>query len=122
MSHDAIRLQFPDMRAASEAFELLQELDYRPEIVCEGERPELDVHIVRSDVQSALEIAHAYGGHLLEAGASHPAPFRLDLGELDIPAHTVTEDFSEDYAEGMTNAYLGDDFDAANGGYDSGLR
>jgi len=122
MTHDAIRLQFPDMRAASEAFELLQELDYRPEIVCEGESPELDVHIERSDVQSALEIALAYGGQLLEPGAVRPAPFRFDLEEIDIPAHTVTEDFPDDYAEGMSNAYLGDGYDAANGGYDSGLR
>lgn len=105
-----IKLHFPNLQSAAGAFELLQELGYEPEMLGDGSRPELAIHIERSDVQSALEITHAYGGHLLEehemsagGGASFDA-----FGEISIPAHLVAEDFTDGYAGGGTDAYMGD--------------
>jgi len=117
MSEPTIRMLFPDPRSAYDAFETLQELGYDPEIVKEGDRPELAIHIERADVQSALEIAHFHGGHLLERDDGRLSRFEFDMDAIHIPAHTVTEDFSDRYTAGATNAYLGDEIDAVQEGY-----
>jgi len=107
----SIKLQFPNLVAAGNAFDLLQELGYEPEMLGDGRIPELSIHIEKHDVQSALEITHAYGGHLKEeqtdAGDAYGS-----FGEWNIPAHLVAEDFPDPYVSGASNDYLGNEFDA----------
>lgn len=117
MNDPLIRLQFPNFRAAYQAFDTLQELGYRPDLVGDGKHPELTIHLEKSDVQSALEITAVYGGQLFAQGVHPPERFEYDLGEIGIPAHTVTEDFTDLYASGSTEAYLGDEYDAVREGY-----
>jgi hypothetical protein len=109
MYEDAIRFSFPDPRAAYDAFDILQELGYEPVIDEEGEHPTLHIHIEGSDVRSALEIAQVYGGELVESG--------FHSGGLGIPAHTVTEDFTDGYLSGLSQAYLGDEAETLRDGY-----
>jgi hypothetical protein len=117
MNEPSIKLLFPNPRSAYQAFDLLDELGYRPEITGEGEQPELAIHIEKHDVQSALEISQAYGGQLLEQGAAHGKYREEDCEEIDIPAHFVNEDFTDGYASGIANTYLGDEYDAVSEGY-----
>jgi len=111
MREPTVRLQFRRLEEAHEAFETLQELGYRPEMAGEGCNPEIDIHIENNDVQSALEIAHAFGGHLLENGADRPARIDFDPDDVSIPAHAVTEDFSERYLSGASDEFIGDELD-----------
>jgi hypothetical protein len=111
MREPTIRLQFSNHEAAYEAFETLQELGYRPELASDDCGPELDIHIENNDVQSALEIAHEFGGHLLERGAKRPERIDFDPNDVSIPAHAVTEDFSERYMSGASDDFLGDEYD-----------
>jgi hypothetical protein len=112
MREPTIRLQFGTLKAAYEAFETLQELDYRPELAEFEGRPAIDIQIENHDVQSALEIADAFGGGLAERDDETPA--RIDFepnDEVNIPAHAVTEDFSERYLSGANDDFLGDEYD-----------
>lgn len=112
--HDpAIRLRFPDVRAAGKAFETLQELGYRPVMIAACEPPQLAVHIDGSDVQSALEIAHAFDGHLAEEGDLAADATAMDPDAAPIPAHIVTEDFPDDYMSGTSGGADEDEIDAA---------
>lgn len=96
MNEPFVRLRFPSMEGASGAFDLLQELGYEPEITAGGNPAEMTIRIDRLDVQSALEITHAYSGHLAEEGAAAPGW----NGEWNIPAHLVAEDFTDEYLSG----------------------
>jgi hypothetical protein len=107
MYEDAIRFTFPSAQSAFDAFETLQELGYEPVIDDEDGCSTLHIHVERSDVTSALEIAQTHGGELQEQ-APHNASIYAWQGQgiLGIPAHTVNEDFTEDYASGASQAYL----------------
>ncbi len=111
MREPTIRLRFGTAKAAYEAFETLQELGYRPELASDDCGPELDIHIENHDVQSALEIADAFGGSLVEQGDKKPARIDFDPDDVSIPAHAVTEDFSERYLSGASDDFLGDEYD-----------
>ncbi len=107
MSESVIAFDFPDRRSALSAFDTLEELGYSPVYQHEkaGERPNVHIHLSRNDLVSALEIAQAYGGTLLEqqSGAvSESAVFSsaYSTDAVLIPAHIVNEDWSEDYAAG----------------------
>lgn len=91
MNDPSIKLQFPNPQAAKDAYETLSELGYTPDFIRAGDRPELAIHIIKNDVQSALEITHVFGGHM------------VGEEEIIIPAHTVTEDFPEAYATGAVS-------------------
>jgi hypothetical protein len=117
MNEPSIKMLFPNPRSAYQAFDMLEELGYRPEIAGEGDRPALAIHIEKHDVQSALEISQAYGGEMLEESEHGSAHREAEYGDIDIPAHFVTEDFSESYAGGTADAYLGDEYDAVREGY-----
>lgn len=91
MNDPSIRFQFPNTRAAYNAFDTLEELGYRPDFVSQGDCPELAIHIEKNDVQSALEITQAFGGQILDQAAPQE--------EINIPAHMVTEDFTERYKD-----------------------
>ncbi|HZG55129.1 DNA/RNA helicase [Paenibacillus sp.] len=117
MNDPAIRLRFPNARAAAKAFDTLQELEYRTELIAGCEPPELAVHIERHDVQSALEIAYAFEGKLVEHGEDRPKRSEFDPDEVVIPAHAVTEDFSDRYMTGESDDFLGDEADAVREGY-----
>ncbi|WP_199622301.1 DNA/RNA helicase [Paenibacillus alkalitolerans] len=123
MYEDAIRFSFPNPDSAYDAFDTLQELGYAPVIDEEGAHPTLHIHVERSDVRSALEIAQMHGGQLLESAAAGEAErFEavnpgIDIGAIDIPAHTINEDFTDDYASGLSQAYLGDEAETLTHGY-----
>lgn len=103
---DAIRFAFPDMSSAYSAYDTLQELGYRPVLdeVCGA--PTLHIHVERTDVQSALEIAQFHGGSFQDTGTVQPD---ADASEFMIPAHAVNEDFTDGYAAGMSHLYVQDE-------------
>lgn len=114
MHRPAIKMSFPNFQSASGAFDMLQELGYAPEIAGADDAPEVSIHIEKHDVQSALEISQAYGGRLVPGEAAHR---HADFGDIDIPAHTVTEDFPEGYVAGSSDAFLEDEYAAVRDGY-----
>lgn len=123
MYEDAIRFSFPNPSSAYNAFDTLQELGYEPVVDEEGEHPTLHIHVERSDVRSALEIAQAHGGEMLDT-ASVGDPERLvaanpgfDVSGVDIPAHAINEDFTDDYLSGLSQSYLRDDVEMLSDGY-----
>lgn len=61
-----ILFEFPDRRSAFYAFDTLEELGYNPVIEPDSQPPKVHIHLHRCDVTSALEIAQACGGHLVE--------------------------------------------------------
>lgn len=99
--NSAIWFQFEDQQSAGFAFDTLQELGYEPTIHPGEQKPTLHIHVDRSDLTSALEIAQAHGGVLIEQsdiedGEAFNQAYRLD--EVNIPAHVVNEDWPEWYA------------------------
>ncbi|MDF2835566.1 MAG: hypothetical protein K0Q63_1206 [Paenibacillus sp.] len=83
------------------ARELLQELGYDP--VMHGES-RMHIHVDGADLTSALEIAQAHGGQLVEQAdiaeeAVTNTAYALDA--ITIPAHVVNEDWID--AEGAHN-------------------
>lgn len=93
----AILFEFADARSASLACDTLQELGYEP-VLHESNR--VHIHIEGSDLTSALEIAQANGGRLVEQadiseGALTNSAYALDA--ISIPAHVVNEDWVDSY-------------------------
>lgn len=113
----AIMFDFADDKSALSACDTLQELGYEP-MMHEGNR--VHIHVEGSDLTSALEIAQAHGGELVEqstitSGAITNTAYSLDA--ITIPAHIVNEDWNVDYAqteldEGLENH--NDDSDRGN--------
>ena len=62
MPEPTIQFCFENQEAASNAFETLDELGYRPERIGDGRT--VKVYVNRADLTSALEIAQAFGGEL----------------------------------------------------------
>jgi hypothetical protein len=96
----AILFEFSDARSAALASDTLEELGYAP-VLHDNNR--IHIHIEGSDLTSALEIAQANGGKLVEQ--SHIAEWAVTssayaLDAVTIPAHVVNEDWVDSYATG----------------------
>lgn len=95
--------RFSDLKSATMALELLNELGYVAALVEQedpGQPPTLEVGVERADLASALEITQAYGGQLWQAGEPGKQMDAIDaaydLDEVIIPAHIVNEDLPDD--------------------------
>ncbi|EPY05442.1 hypothetical protein PAALTS15_19793 [Paenibacillus alvei TS-15] len=103
----AIRFRFSDPAGARLAFDTLEELGYTPAYDSASET-ELHIHVDKRDLTSALEIAEAHGGQLLEE-ASMTEMSVMDqaygMNYIPIPAHMVNEDWANDdrYASARHN-------------------
>jgi hypothetical protein len=110
MSDAPIFFEFDQDRSAYLALDTLQELGYRPDFVEGAGKPTLHIHVDKQDLTSALEIAQACGGKLtervdgLQDGEAYSLAYDLNEG-IAIPAHVVTEDFTESYAHPSPDAY-----------------
>ncbi|MHA6482990.1 hypothetical protein ACX1C1_13920 [Paenibacillus sp. strain BS8-2] len=102
MSHQsAILFDYSDDSSAAMARELLQELGYDP--VMHGDT-RMHIHVDGGDLTSALEIAQAHGGQLVEQADIAEETVTNTAYALDaitIPAHVVNEDWID--AEGAHN-------------------
>lgn len=128
-----IYFQFTDKKAAYQAYDTLLELDYHTKFMDHPHpehMPTLQVFVERGDLTSALEIAQAHGGAVLEAYDSpkEPALFSSAYGleeGLSVPAHVVNEDMAESYLTGNVSAPQEDEFEPSGDGYDhfpAGIR
>lgn len=101
MSHAPIYFEFPDSHAANLAVDTLAELGYHVHGTAIDGKPGLELYVEHNDLTSALEIAQATGGTLLDTDTTvsgHTAyeeAYALD--SVPIPAHTVNEDWPESY-------------------------
>ncbi|WP_307202539.1 hypothetical protein [Paenibacillus harenae] len=98
---NAILFEFSDARSATLASDTLEELGYAP---VSHENNRIHIHIEGSDLTSALEIAQANGGRLVEQ--SHIADWAVTdtayaLDAVTIPAHVVNEDWVDSYGAGQ---------------------
>ncbi|MCY9515642.1 DNA/RNA helicase [Paenibacillus apiarius] len=98
MPEAAIRFRFTDAASAMLAFDTLEELGYTPEYDGDS-HTELHVHVEKRDLTSALEIAEAHGGQLVEEAdltevSLMNQAYGMDL--IPIPAHVVNEDWADD--------------------------
>jgi hypothetical protein len=105
---NAISFEFADEVIANQACELLEELGYEVEKRFGEGKPRVNISVERCDLTSALEIAQAYGGQLVEGAAHHfsmeaAEEIAYSLDAIRIPAHTVAEDLPVDYMEGRTS-------------------
>lgn len=97
MIRAALMFQFPDEAQAKLAGETLNELGYEPQ---QHEGGRLHIHVEDEDLTSALEIVQCYSGQLMEhapAEAVNVTDFAYGLDGIQIPAHTVNEDWEEHY-------------------------
>lgn len=88
----AIVFDFPDAQSATNAYSLLKELGYDPDM---HDADTLHIHVVNEDLTSALEIAQANGGTLVEQSQIQEellASTAYSLDSIHIPAHLVNED------------------------------
>lgn len=96
-----IFFEFDQTRDALLALDTLEELGYKPELI-EGERAVLHIHLEEQEITSAIEIAQAHGGRLVDQPqqserAAYAMAYDLE-GPIRIPAHTVNEDWADSYA------------------------
>jgi len=96
---DAIMMAFPDDAAARLAAETLDELGYEP---CAHGNGRLHIHVRDEDLVSALEIMQCHGGRIAESVPEDEAQ-----NTITIPAHTVNEDWTDEYARGDDAALQG---------------
>jgi hypothetical protein len=101
-----IYFQFSDHKAALQAFDTLQELEYEVEWLEHDHKehlPTLRLNVERSDLTSALEIAQSHGGTLIEAKPDYNEMEILtsayDLESIAIPAHVVNGEEGFDPSE-----------------------
>ncbi|MGG2198039.1 MULTISPECIES: hypothetical protein [Paenibacillus] len=96
MTHTPIFFQFETNQEAYMALDTLEELGYKVSLHTETKSPVLHVIVDRNDLTSALEVAQAHGGRLLEGQASpseistYAMAYDPD-GLIPIPAHFVNE-------------------------------
>ncbi|OXM84932.1 hypothetical protein [Paenibacillus rigui] len=103
MSSAPIFFEFDTEQSAAMARETLEELGYRAGVHTEMKHPTVHLEVDHSELTSALEIAQAYGGRLVERedGASELDTYAMAYDEADyirIPAHVVNEDWDDSYA------------------------
>jgi hypothetical protein len=94
-----IYFQFVHHKAALQAFDTLQELEYNVEMLEHDHKehlPILVLHVDSSDLTSALEIAQAYGGRLREEKQGYQEhdviTSAYSLDNISIPAHVVNDE------------------------------
>lgn len=118
MKATPVAFRFDDHTSAVNAFNTLNELGYQPEFI-QGNPKGLLFFINDEDLTAALEIAQANGGSLAEdimqRGEQEVLDCAYAMGELDIPAHLVNEDWTEAYASGEASQKDGSAADAAPG-------
>ncbi|MGM0883356.1 MAG: hypothetical protein ACQEXQ_20255 [Bacillota bacterium] len=100
--NSAILFDFNDVQSAALACETLQQLGFDT-VLHDGSR-RMHVHIEGSDLTSALEIAQAHGGQLVEqapitSGSAMDSAYALNA--ISIPAHLVNEDWPSSYGWSM---------------------
>ncbi|MFF2483401.1 hypothetical protein [Paenibacillus sp. NPDC058071] len=118
----AILFDFADEKSAALACDTLQELGYEP-MQHEGNR--VHIHVDGVDLTSALEIAQAHGGSLVEQAAIRDEAITdtaYSLNAITIPAHVVNEDMADE-EEGLRNRNEDaeeqrESFDPDDGSYD----
>jgi hypothetical protein len=102
-----IYLQFAHEKTALQAFDTLQELEYNVEWLDhdhDEHLPTILLNVDNTDLTSALEIAQAHGGWLVEGKKSISemdvltAAYELDY--VSIPAHVVNDEEIGDPSEG----------------------
>lgn len=97
MNHDALMIAFPDEASARKAAETFQELGYEPRLHGDGR---LHIHVRGEDLVSALEIMQCYAGQIEERAPTETAALvdeAYSLSAISIPAHTVNEDWTDEY-------------------------
>jgi hypothetical protein len=123
MNSAPIYFQFHEVGAARMALDTLSELGYHVHLMQSGDKPTVSVVVESIDLTSALEVAQAHGGSVMErppfeaAGAVFDTAYGLDT--VPIPAHVVNEDWVDGYAD--REAYRGAsvDWEAEDGeGFD----
>lgn len=101
MSQAPIYFQFADAAAADLALDTLTELGYHAHVTDKEGKPAVQLYLEQNDLTSALEIAQANGGVLLDTDRSATAAdtYRSAYGldSVPIPAHVVNEDWPESY-------------------------
>jgi hypothetical protein len=102
-----IYFQFVDQKSALQAFDTLQELEYNVEMLDHDHAehlPTLLLYVDQCDLTSALEIAQAHGGRLIEGKQTSQELDVLTsaygLDNISIPAHVVNDEEIFDPAEG----------------------
>jgi hypothetical protein len=104
MSSAPLFFEFDQERDALLALDTLEELGYEPRLLSETSKPTLHIHVEGQDLTSALEIAQAHGGRLVEGEQSqleagvYAMAYDME-GSIRIPAHIVNEDWAEGYAD-----------------------
>ncbi|WP_144934408.1 hypothetical protein [Paenibacillus sp. 32O-W] len=90
---DTVAFEFDQPGSAAQACDMLNELGYKSKAV-------VHITIEQGDLTSALEIAQAYGGRLRETQNGQEETVlasAYDMDAVPIPAHTVNEDWPEQY-------------------------
>jgi hypothetical protein len=100
MNESPIAFEFSDRRSALYALDTLEELGYQPHLHEQENGYIVHFHVERNDLTSALEIAQAHGGSLMELDhqseqAAYDTAYNMDA--IRIPAHIVNEDWADDY-------------------------
>ncbi|MDF2959037.1 MAG: hypothetical protein K0S39_772 [Paenibacillus sp.] len=103
MNAEAIFFEFDNTASAKLAQGTLEELGYKTGLHSELSRPALHIEVDHSELVSALEIAQAHGGRLIEhgQGVSETDTYAIAYNNEDfisIPAHVINEDWPENYA------------------------
>jgi hypothetical protein len=106
MNNLPIYFQFNEKKPALLAFDTLQELGYEVEWLTHDHsehRPTLMLNVEHCDLTSALEIAQAHGGSLVEARQSESEQevftSAYGLDDIAIPAHVIVDDDQFDPSE-----------------------
>lgn len=111
MREAPIWFAFPDSRAANLALETLTELGYHAHAAEREGKPAVWVVVEDNDLTSALEIAQACGGSLLDTDSETPesAVFNqaYDMDTVRIPAHLVNEDEPDAHVPGDADIGIG---------------
>ncbi|GKS11111.1 hypothetical protein YDYSY3_21110 [Paenibacillus chitinolyticus] len=111
MSDTPIFFEFTQERDMRLAYDTLFELGYRPGVSASEGKPTLHIHVEGQDLASAMQIAQAHAGELIDAppaaavGCSEPEAYAAayDLDTIRIPAHLI-QDPEEDASEGTLAA------------------
>lgn len=113
MDSNAIFFEFADEFSAHQAYDTLTELDYDAVLHDDASQPSLHLHIEKSDLASALQIAQSHGGRLMEQPSgltdAEAHNYAYAMEDIPIPAHLVNEDWTEIYATGISNRELLED-------------
>lgn len=97
-----IFLNFGGAREAELALEMLRELGYPCGMTDQEGDATIHVHVDNQDIVSALEIAQAYGGNLVNDDGAEVVQmydYAYKLNEIPIPAHLVNEDIQADHMD-----------------------